>query len=254
MALFKMLLKGFEFPPNLPAKNSNFRFVFQLRHFDATNETWVTTESVSPGLSTYWECDQSKANDGGSQAKYVRDGANPRFRAISPWDEVILLVNSSELFQMRVVAYDVNRADWIDQLRKLGEALIGALVGAAKNLPVPSQLAAPVGTLLEKLREAVVDSLAKQDTVLFAVTYEFGSNQNSQPIDLQHRGYTMRLELVTSGQAASVARMAEAGASAALTTGHLDTSTAFAQVPAPPRARSGKAKKSSKRAKKSATR
>ena len=95
MALFKLLLKGFEFPPNLPGKHANFRFVFQLRHFDASSETWLTTESVSPGLTTYWECDPSKAKGGGNQAKYIRDGANPRFRAVSPWDQVVLLVNSS---------------------------------------------------------------------------------------------------------------------------------------------------------------
>jgi hypothetical protein len=232
MALFKLLLKGFEFPANLPAKNSNFRFVYQLRHFDAASENWVTTESVSPGLSSYWECDQSKAKGGSNEAKYVRDGANPRFGAISPWDQVLLLVNSSELFQMRVIVYDVNRADWVDHLRKLGEGLMGALVGAAGHLPLPSQLASPVGTLLEKLRDSIVGLLAKEDTVLFAVTYVFGSNQGSQLFDLPTGGYTMRLELVTSGQAASVARAAAAGAGP-LTTGHIDSSTAFAQVPLP---------------------
>ena len=35
MALFKLLLKGFEFPAGLSGQHSNFRFVFQLRHFDA---------------------------------------------------------------------------------------------------------------------------------------------------------------------------------------------------------------------------
>jgi hypothetical protein len=68
--------------------------------------------------------------------------------------------------------------------------------------------------------------------VLFAVTYVFGSNQGSQLFDLPTGGYTMRLELVTSGQAASVARAAAAGAGP-LTTGHIDSSTAFAQVPLP---------------------
>ena len=245
MALFKLLLKGFEFPASLPAKNSNFRFVFQLRHFDAGDDTWVTSESVSPGLSTYWECDQSKANSGGSQAKYVRDDAHPRFRALSPWDQVVLLVNYSELFQMRVVVYDVNRADWVDQLRELGEGLLGALVGAAKHLPVPSQLAAPVGTLLEKVRDAVVDRLAKKDTVLFSLIYEFGSNQESQPITLPHGGYALQLELVTSGKTA-----ARVAAATALTTGRIDEASAFAQVPAPPTNRTSKAKISSKLPKK----
>ena len=242
MALFKLLLKGFEFPADLPAKNSNFRFVYQLRHFDAADETWVTTESVSPGLSAYWECDQSKAK-GGGQAKYVRDAANPRFGALSPWDQVIVLVNSSELFQMRVVVYDVNRADWVDQLRDIGEGLLGALVGAAKNLPM---LAAPVGTVLEKVKEALVDRMARKDTVLFSLIYEFGSDQSTQTINLPHGGYAMRLELVTSGQAA-VARVA---AGAALTKGRIDTSSAFAHVPAPPSAQRSTARVSTKRTKK----
>jgi hypothetical protein len=233
MALFKLLLKGFEFPPSLPARHANFRFAFHLRHFDSTSETWLTTESVSPGLTTYWECDPSKATSGGSQAKYVRDGTNPRFGAISPWDQVVLLVNSTELFQMRVVVYDVNREDWLDRLRALGEGLIGALVGASRHLPIPSQLAAPVGTVLERVREAVVDSLAKQDTVLFSVVYEFGSDQNSQQIDLRHEGYTMRLALVTTGQAAPAAGAVDFGEAGSLGTGHIDASTAFAQVPGP---------------------
>ena len=229
MALFKLLLKGFEFPAGLPARNSNFRLVFQLRHFDATNETWVTTESVSPGLSTYWECDQSKARRAGNLAKYVRDGANPRFGSLSPWDQVVLLVSSSELFQMRVVVYDVNRTDWVDQLRRLGEGLLGALIGAAKNLPLPSQLAAPVGTMLEKLREAVVDMMAREDTMLFGVIYEFGSDQSTQPIDLLHGGYAVRLELITTGQTPAPARTMDAGA--ALTAGRIDSGSAFSQVP-----------------------
>jgi hypothetical protein len=247
MALFKLLLKGFEFPANLPAKQANFRFVYQLRHFDAANESWVTTESVSPGLTVYWECDPSKAQSGGSLAKYVRDGTNPRFGAISPWDQVVLLVHSSELFQMRVVVYDVNRQDWVDQLRELGEGLIGALVGAANNLPLPSQLAAPVGTLLERVREAIVDRLAKEDTVLFSVVYEFGTDQGSQPIDLTHLGYTMRLALVTTGQAPPVARAVAAGEAAPRARGQIDTSTAFARVPGSAPARSGRARTSKKR-------
>jgi len=247
MALFKLLLKGFEFPANLPAKQANFRFVYQLRHFDAANETWVTTESVSPGLTAYWECDPSKAEGGSSQAKYVRDGTNPRFGAISPWDQVVLLVHSSELFQMRVVVYDVNRRDWVDQLRELGEGLIGALVGAAKNLPIPSQLAAPVGTLLERVRDAVVDRLAKEDTVLFSLVYEFGTDQSSQPIDLTHGGYTMRLALVTTGGAAPVARTLQPGEHAPRTRGQIDATTAFAYVPESAPARSGRARTSKKR-------
>jgi hypothetical protein len=248
MALFKLLLKGFEFPANLPASRANFRFVYELRHFDAANETWVTTESVSPGLTAYWECDPSKAQSGGSEARYVRDGNNPRFGPISPWDQVVLLVHSSELFQMRIVVYDVNRADWVDRLRQLGEGLLGALVGAAGNLPIPSQLAAPVGTLLERVREAVVDRLAKQDTLLFSVVYEFGTDQSSQPIDLTHLGYTMRLALVTTGQVAPAARAVAAGEPPPRAKGQIDASTAFARVPGPaPAARSMTARTSKKR-------
>lgn len=232
MALFKLLLEGFEFPAALTGRNANFRFVLQLRHFDATGDTWVTTESVSPGLTTYWECDPAKAKSGGSGAKYVRDGAHPRFGAISPWDRVVLLVNSTELFQLRVVVYDVNREDWLDHLRDLGEELLGALVGAARHLPIPSQLAAPVGTLLERVREAAVDALAKEDTVLFSIVYEFGSDQNSQAIDLTHGGYTLRLGLVRTG-VVQAARAPVLGEAAGLTKGHIDLSTAFAQVPPP---------------------
>jgi hypothetical protein len=229
MALFKLLLKGFEFPANLPPKNSNFRLVFQIRHFDSTDETWVTTEAVSPGLSTYWECDPSKENGKDKEAKYVRDGAHPRFGWVSPWDRVVVLVNSSELFQMRVVVYDVDRTDWVDILRKVGEGLLGALVGAAKSLPVVGQFAA-VGTILGRVRDALVDLMAKEDTVLFAVIYEFGSDQSSQPIDLLHGGYAVRLELVTTGQTAAAARARETGA--VLSAGRIDINSAFSQVPA----------------------
>ena len=82
MALFKLLLKGFEFPAALPGKHSNFRFVFELRHFDSSAETWVTTESVSPGLSTYWECDVSKASGG---ARLVVEGPTGRVRRSGSW-------------------------------------------------------------------------------------------------------------------------------------------------------------------------
>jgi hypothetical protein len=245
MALFKLLLKGFEFPANLPAKNANFRFVFHLRHFDAATETWVTTESVSPGLTTYWECDPAKAKASSNEAKYVRDGANPRFRPLSPWDQVVLLVNSTELFQMRAVVYDVNRRDWVDTLRELGEGLIGALVGAANNLPIPSQLATPVGTLLERVRDAVIDRLAKSDTVLFSVVYEFGSDQSSQTIDLVHQGYAMRLAMVTTGQATPAERAVAPGEQS-LRRGQIDPGSAFAQVPGPP-ARRAPASSSQKR-------
>jgi hypothetical protein len=229
MALFKLLLKGFEFPAGLPPKNSNFRLVFELRHFDAADEVWVTTEAVSPGLSTYWECDPSKVNGKDKEAKYVRDGAHPRFGWVSPWDRVVVMVNSSELFQMKVVVYDVNRTDWVDLLRRAGEGLLGALVGAAKNLPGVGQFAA-VGTILERVRDALVDLMAKEDTMLFCVIYEFGSDQNSQPIDLLHGGYAVRLELVTTGQTAAATRALEAGA--VLSAGRIDSNSAFSQVPA----------------------
>jgi hypothetical protein len=247
MALFKLLLQGFEFPASLAARNANFRFVFQLRHFDA-NESLVTTESVSPGLSTYWECDPAKEKGGGNQAKYIRDGMHPRFAAISPWDQLVLTVKSKELFQMRVSVFDVNRADWVDHLRQLGGELVGALVGAAKNAPLPSQLAAPVGTLLDQLREAVVGFLAKKDTMLFAVVYEFGTNQNSQSIDLTHDHYTMRLALAASGPAAAAPRGAAASAAPPSTSGRIDASSAFAFVPPPPGARAVSTKTSKKRA------
>jgi len=242
MALFKLLLKGFEFPAGLTGPHSNFRLVFQLRHFDATNEIWVTTDSVSPGLSSYWECDPSKANSGGQLAKYVRDGAHPRFGPLSPWDRVVLLVSSSELFQMRVTVYDVNRTDWVDRLRQLGEGLLGALIGVAK-----SQLGAQVGTILERVREAVVDLMAREDTVLFSVIYEFGSDQSSQPIDLPHGGYAVRLELITTGQTPSTAR-ATMDAGAALTAGRIDGASAFSQVPARPTRSTSKTRAGAKRA------
>jgi hypothetical protein len=235
MALFKLLLKGFEFPADLTGIHSNFRFVFQLRHFDAGSETWVTTESVSPGLSSYWECDQAKANGGSRSGKYIRDGAQPKFRTPSPWDQVVLLVSSSELFQLRVTVYDVNREDWVDRLRELGEGLLGALVGASRGLPIPSQLAAPVATVLERVREAAIDRLAREDTVLFSVTYEFGSDQSSQPVDLPHGGYTMRLGLVTTGLSRAEPRAPGAAAMVPVTSGRIDAATAFAQVPVAPR-------------------
>jgi hypothetical protein len=234
MPLFRLLLKGFAFPPRLPAMNANFRFVFHLRHFDATSGTWLTTESVSPGLTTYWECDPSREKSGPSEGKYVRDGGHPRFGSISPWDQVVLLINTTELFQMRVVVYDVNRADWVDRLRELGEGLIGVLIGAASQLPIPSQLAAPVGTLLERVRESVVDAMAKKDTTLFAVVYEFGTDQSSQPIELIHGGYTLTLALVTTGQVTPAPR---AGAEAARSRGQVDVNTAFAYVPPRPASR-----------------
>jgi hypothetical protein len=75
--------------------------------------------------------------------------------------------------------------------------------------------------------------LAKEDTMLFAVTYVFGTQQDSQPIVVAHGGYAMRLELGTSGQPAPVARVGAAGAAATFTAGYVDAATAFAQVPRP---------------------
>ena len=81
--------------------------------------------------------------------------------------------------------------------------------------------------------------------MLFSVIYEFGSDQSSQPIDLQHGGCGVRLELVTTGQTPSTAR-ATMDAGAALTTD--DGASAFSQVPARPMRSTAKTKAGATRA------
>jgi hypothetical protein len=198
MALCKILLKGFEFPPRLSADHANFRFVFLLRHLDVRSETWTTVESVSPGLSTYWECDPDRQENPGKGGKPIRDGANARFKEPVPWDQTVLMMNTSELFQLRVVVIDVNREDWVDVLRGLGEALVGAVFGLAKGIALPSVIGAPVGTLLEQVRTSVIDAMARKDRTLFAADYQFGTDQTSQDLVLEKAGYRIRLHLDSS--------------------------------------------------------
>ena len=83
--------------------------------------------------------------------------------------------------------------------------------------------------------------------MLFSLVYVFGGDQSSQPIDLLHGGYTLRLELVTTGQTPSTAR-STMDAGAALSAGRIDVDSVFSQVPRAAGAASKKTRTAAKRA------
>jgi hypothetical protein len=186
-------------------KNSkaNFRFFFSLRYIDDKGD-YVTAEGVSPSLSAYWECDPSKKDDRNGVAKYIRDGISPRFGPLPAWDEVVLVVKSNSLLQLRVAVFDVNRKDWTDTLRELGGGLVSSLFDTAStvtNLPVVGSLA---GTLLEHVKKSVLDSFAKEDDLLFTSDYNFPSTSNGG-FELKDGGYIVSLHcgaLPTTNQSA----------------------------------------------------
>lgn len=193
MALYRLLLKGFEFPSDLADNKANFRFFFYLRHFDATSKTWVTAEAVSPSLSAYWECDRSKKDQESGVARYIRDGDRPKFNPLPAWDEVVVMVNTRALTQLRVAVFDVNRKDWTDTLREIGEGIVGSLFSAANTLPVPALLGTPTGTLLEHVKKSVLDSFAKEDDLLFRMDTAVPAAPPDGDFALTADGYVVRL-------------------------------------------------------------
>ena len=142
-------------------------------------------------------------------------------------------------------------------LRRQPDGLGGPAAGArgraarragwcGENLPLPSQLAAPVGTLLERVREAVVDRLAKEDTVLFSVIYEFGSDQSRSRS-------TCRMVDTPCGSSWSRPGSHLRRRGQLLTPGGADDrahrqASAFAHVPAPPTRSTAKTKAGARRA------
>jgi hypothetical protein len=196
MAYYQLRLAEFEFPPTLPASKSNFRFLVYVRHIDETSQLWMTSEAVSPSLAGYWECDPSKKNKRTGIARYIRDGSNAKFAPIPKWDQVVLMFSSQQVVHVRVEVYDVDRTDWTDTFKSIGEGLIGALFSAAAQVPLPVPgLAAPAGTLLEQFRKSLLESFASENDLLFAADWLGPTGGTKWELRAASNDYTVVLSL-----------------------------------------------------------
>ena len=165
MSSFQIILTGFEFPAGLPNNRANFRFVVDLRYFDAKGNL-ATEHAVMPSLDTFWECDTSRE----AKPNYVRDATKPAFdmTKIDDWDSLVLHVRSKNLHSIQFKVVDVNRRDAWDAIRDFLGDLVQAFVGKLKGrIPDSNLVAQSLGGAADDVQSFLLKKLAGGEKVLF---------------------------------------------------------------------------------------
>lgn len=159
MPTFELTLKGFTFPKQLDGARSTFRFLTSIR-FINKDGNFDTVHAVSPGLDTYWECEEK---DSGS-AFYVRAKKTPEFdmTRIDLWDRLIVTIRAKDLHSLQLKIIDIEKTGGLlDKIKDYANSLIQSFVGIVKPM-VTGAVPNKVSFIKDTLGEAVsdVESLA----------------------------------------------------------------------------------------------
>ena len=165
-AAYAIEVEQFSFPEWLDDDNANFRLQVDLR-YRKTNGDFATKTAIMPGVDSYWECSEAenkkqakRDQDQQKKQNYKRICVRKRdkngmsymheveMNKIAPWGKVFR-VNTQHLYELRVIVFDVDRADWF-------EKLAGVLSSFVSAVPV-------MGDVLEPLAEGLGSKLAGGD-------------------------------------------------------------------------------------------
>ena len=178
MPLFKLKLKKFQFPGDLPNGNANFRFIVALRFINDKGQPTVE-HAVMPSLDTFWECDTDKDEE----PNYVRHNTDNQFdmKKIDDWDKLIFFVKGTTLHSIQFKVFDVDRKDIWDKAKDV------AVKGSIKFV---SDVIPKVGITASI---DLASSLLKQfagggDKVLFSGSTKLKASDDKNPVQFTVRG------------------------------------------------------------------
>ena len=182
MPIITVKLTEFEFPAKLPNNKANFRVVFDIKYWVKSGDkhTLKSTQSIKPGIDTFWEADTRKEN----KPNFCRLKKEPKntknsdewdnrigIEELDEWDKEIVTVQSKGIHSVRAKVFDVDRPDFWDSVKDFAGQLIQALIGAGKKTlqgMVPDKFDEPVGGTFDEVSSYVVKKLAGGgDKVLF---------------------------------------------------------------------------------------
>jgi hypothetical protein len=166
---WEIVLTGFRFPQQLPAKRANFRFLVDLRYVTGRGEH-ATEHAVLPGLDRWWECDPDE-RDGLDYVRGHDEGgqASLDIARIDDWDRLVLLVRGDAIHSVQFRVFDVNRTGALDRIRRGVGDVVGTLVGRARHaLPdVAGVFSDSLGSAATDLESALLARLAGGERLLF---------------------------------------------------------------------------------------
>ena len=190
----------FSFPAELDKDKSNFRLQVALRYRTADGEYEVKTV-IMPGLDIYWECseDRNKKKD------IVAEGPGALVRASALDDEFENRIDTdkagvwgrrfrvcaSELYELRVTVFDVDRKDWLEKVAGAIKSVITAVASLAGSI---------AGGALKAVGEEAAAGLGRRmasgdDRLLICHSAEYSRTQSNWVVE--RGGY--RLEFRADG-------------------------------------------------------
>ena len=182
---FMIELTRFSFPGSLPDRKANFRLQVAVR-YRAGSEYKVQTV-ILPGLDIYWECSKDR-----NREVKVTEGPGALVRA-SMHDEIDMAkagawgtrfrVCASELYELRVTVFDVDRKDWLEKVADVGKAMLNLVVDLAGSV---------AGGALKSIGEEAAAGLGKRmsagdDDVLICHSAEY----NDSTWKISRGGYSL---------------------------------------------------------------
>ncbi len=171
-SLFKVTLEGFRFSKGLPDRKSNFRFIVGLRYFDKDGN-FNTVHTTLPGLDAHWECAKSNREKTNYVRGPVKDGyVNFDMKAVGEWDSLIFVVRGIKLDSIQFKVFHANREDVLEKLTGVFKGSLATTAKAITGIISPA-LASPVKGLGEDLRLAFMNTIAKDDELLFRKSHSF---------------------------------------------------------------------------------
>lgn len=175
-------LDGFRFPPSLPFRKANFRFLVEARYFGRLEKT-ASNAKILPDAEDYWECDPNEQ----SNRRYVGpDFPSARYQnppsgygAFDPakLDDVdrSFLVVAEHLQALKFTVWDVDRKDFLDSVLGSLSNVVEKLLEAVEDV-VPDAIGLP-----DDLATAVAKKIAGPgDRQIGSVSEVFGSTPSGQ--------------------------------------------------------------------------
>lgn len=174
MPTFELTLKGFSFPVTLDGARSTFRFLTGVRFINKDGDL-DTVQAVSPGLDTYWECEQKDKNS----PFYVRADNASEFNMakIDPWERLIFTVRAKELHSLQIKVIDIEKTGGLlDKIKDYANSLIQSFLGIVKSKitgAVPTKASFVKDTLgeavsdVESLALSTLSGMKGKDSLLF---------------------------------------------------------------------------------------
>ena len=193
---YSVEITKFKFPDDLEDDKANFRLQVALRHKDQNGEYGIHTV-VLPGFDLYWECskEENKKKEFKPDRHLVRKengqgGYEPEvdFEKAGAWGKLFRF-HASELYELRVTVFDVDRQGWLD---KLGNAFEGVFNKVVSNVPTMSGILKPI---VDETAAFIGQKISDDDKILIVHSSEYEKDEdNNGHWSIEYAGYELKFE------------------------------------------------------------